>query len=194
MSIFRRPHGYLQWMGTRSVFLWGPGFPVLSRRIARRVSSSIWVVLGERLAVVGKNCLQEGGEPVRRKRVLDSLAWFRAGRWAILVATAGEEWRWDSQRLLCRHFCDTLLILFSVYHRRRGTILRRRMKEQVGWMLWTVGRGTLWRNPQCRGYGAIYCTYISPPQRGGAVPAPRISSRKRSHTRSLPNTMKIPCS
>jgi len=31
-----------KWMGTRSVFLWGPGFPVLlSRRIARRVSSLI---------------------------------------------------------------------------------------------------------------------------------------------------------
>jgi len=31
-----------EWMGTRSVFLWGPDFPVL-RRIARRVSSLIWV-------------------------------------------------------------------------------------------------------------------------------------------------------
>jgi len=60
-----------EWMGTRSVFLWGPGFPVLSRRIARRVSSLIWVVLGERLAVVGENCLQEGEGLVRRKRVLD---------------------------------------------------------------------------------------------------------------------------
>jgi len=47
-------------MGTRSVFLWVCGFPVLSRRIASRVSSLIWVVLGERLAVVGENCLQEG--------------------------------------------------------------------------------------------------------------------------------------
>jgi len=49
-------------MGTRSVFLWEPGFPVMNRRIARRVSL-IWVVLGERLAVVGENCLQEGEGP-----------------------------------------------------------------------------------------------------------------------------------
>jgi len=56
-------------MGTRSVFLWGPDFPVLSRRIARRISSLIWVVLGGRLAVVEGNCLQEGEKPVHRKRV-----------------------------------------------------------------------------------------------------------------------------
>jgi len=58
-----------EWMGTGSVFLWGPGFPVLSRMIASRISSLIWVVLGERLAVVEENCLQEGEEPVYRKRV-----------------------------------------------------------------------------------------------------------------------------
>jgi len=63
-----------EWMGTRSVFLWGPGFPVLNRRIARRVSSSIWVTLGERPSVVGENCLQEGEGSVRRKRVLDGSA------------------------------------------------------------------------------------------------------------------------
>jgi len=63
-----------EWMGTRSVFLWGPGFLVLSRRIARRVSSLIWAVLGERPAVVGGNCLQEGEGPVHRKRVLDGSA------------------------------------------------------------------------------------------------------------------------
>jgi len=39
---------WLQHRIDRSVFLWGPGFPMLSRRIARRVSSSIWVVLDER--------------------------------------------------------------------------------------------------------------------------------------------------
>jgi len=58
-------------MDTRSVFLWGSGFPVLSRRIARRVSSLIWVVLGERLSVVGGNCLQESEGLVHRRRVLD---------------------------------------------------------------------------------------------------------------------------
>jgi len=63
-----------EWMGTRSVFLWEPGFPVLSRRIARRVSSLIWAARGERLAVVGENCLQEGEGPVHRKRVLDGSA------------------------------------------------------------------------------------------------------------------------
>jgi len=62
-------------MGTRSVFLWGLDFPVLSRRIVRRVFSLIWIVLGERLAVVGENCLQEREGPVRRKRVLDGSAW-----------------------------------------------------------------------------------------------------------------------
>jgi len=56
-----------EWMDIRSVFLWGFGFSGMSRRIARRVSSLIWVVLDERLAVVG-NCLQ-GGE-VHRRRVL----------------------------------------------------------------------------------------------------------------------------
>jgi len=67
-----RGHGevWRKWMGTRSVFLWWPGFPVLSRRI----SFLIWVVLGERLAVVGGNCLQEGEGPVRIKRVLDGSA------------------------------------------------------------------------------------------------------------------------
>jgi len=65
-----------EWMGTRSVFLWEPGFLVLSRKIARRVSSLIWVVRGEKLAVVGENCLQEG---VHKKRVLDGSAGFPAG-------------------------------------------------------------------------------------------------------------------
>jgi len=64
----------MEWMGTRSVFLWGPGYPVLSRRIARRISSLIWVLLGEKLVVVGGNCLQEGEGPVRRNRVLDGSA------------------------------------------------------------------------------------------------------------------------
>jgi len=60
-----------EWMGTRSVFPWGAGFPVMSRRIARRVSSLIWVVLGDRLAFAGGNCLQEGEGPVHRRRVFD---------------------------------------------------------------------------------------------------------------------------
>jgi len=64
MVKFRGSKG--EWMGTRLVFLWSFGFPILSRRIARRVSSLIWVALDERLAVVG-NCLQEGEESVHRK-------------------------------------------------------------------------------------------------------------------------------
>jgi len=44
-------------MGTRSVF------SVMSRRIVRKESSLMWVVLGERLAVEGENCLQEGKGP-----------------------------------------------------------------------------------------------------------------------------------
>jgi len=61
----------VKWMDTRSVFLWEPGSPVMSRSIARKVFSLIWVVLCERLAVVGKNCLQEVEGPVYRRRVLD---------------------------------------------------------------------------------------------------------------------------
>jgi len=56
-----------EWMGTRSVSPWGPGFPLISRRIARRVSSLIWVVLGKRLAAAGGNCLQGGEGPVHRR-------------------------------------------------------------------------------------------------------------------------------
>jgi len=62
----KRGHGEVwgapkaEWVGTRSVFLWGPGFSALNRRIVRWVSSVIWIVLGENLAVVGKNYLQEG--------------------------------------------------------------------------------------------------------------------------------------
>jgi len=41
-------------MGARSVFLWGPGFPVMNRMIVKRVSSLIWVVLGEKLAILGE--------------------------------------------------------------------------------------------------------------------------------------------
>jgi len=44
-EVWERSKG--EWLGTRSVFLWGPGFPVLNRRTARRVSSLIWVVLGK---------------------------------------------------------------------------------------------------------------------------------------------------
>jgi len=64
--------------GHKISFSLGPGLPLLSRTIARtiarRVSSLIWVVLGERRAVVRGNCLQEGEGPVRRKRVLDGSA------------------------------------------------------------------------------------------------------------------------
>jgi len=51
-------------------------FSVLSRRVGL-FFFLIWVVLGERLAVVGENCLQEGevlDEPIHRKRVLDGSA------------------------------------------------------------------------------------------------------------------------
>jgi len=42
----------------------------MSKRITSRVSSLLWAVLGERLAVVGGNYLQEGKGPVYRRRVL----------------------------------------------------------------------------------------------------------------------------
>jgi len=60
-----------EWMGIRTVFLWGLGFPVMSRSITRRkLSFLIWVVLDERLAVVRGNCLQGGERPVHRRRML----------------------------------------------------------------------------------------------------------------------------
>jgi len=46
-------------------------FSCVEQKIVRRVSSLIWVVLGERLAVVGGNCMQKGEGPVHRRRVLD---------------------------------------------------------------------------------------------------------------------------
>jgi len=68
-----------EWMGTRSVFLWEPGFPVMNRRIARRVSSLIWVVQGKTLAVVGGNCLQGHGGPIHRRQVLGGQRDFQLG-------------------------------------------------------------------------------------------------------------------
>jgi len=35
------------------------------------------------------------------------------------------------QRLLCRHFCDTLPNFISVYRRERGTTTEKRMKRRV---------------------------------------------------------------
>jgi len=84
-ALDERDHGEVwggskrEWMGTRSVSLWGPGSPVLSRRIARKVSSLIWAVLGERPAAAGENRLQEG--EVHRKRVLDGSAWLKVSAW-----------------------------------------------------------------------------------------------------------------
>jgi len=60
-------------MGIRSVLLWGLDFPVMSRRNAKRVSFLIWVVLGERLAVVGENCLQGAKGAIQRRQVLGGL-------------------------------------------------------------------------------------------------------------------------
>jgi len=59
-------------MGIRSVFIWGFSISVMCRKIARRFSTLIWVVLGERLAVLVENCLEEGEEPIHKKRVLSS--------------------------------------------------------------------------------------------------------------------------
>jgi len=53
----------VKWVGTKSDFLWGFSFPVMSRKIARRVFSSVWVALDERLAVADGNYLQGGERP-----------------------------------------------------------------------------------------------------------------------------------
>jgi len=59
--------------GHKISFSLRPGFSVLSRRIAMRVSFLIWVVLVERLAVADENFLEEGEGPVHRKRVLKGI-------------------------------------------------------------------------------------------------------------------------
>jgi len=63
-------------------------------------------------------------------------------------ATGGQEWRRDSQRLLCRHFSDTLSNLSSVYRRGRTTP-GWHMKERFEWKLCTIERRTpwTWRDP-----------------------------------------------
>jgi len=95
------------WMGTRSVFLWRPGFPVLSRRIIRRVFSLIWIILGKRLAVVGENCLQEGegsGLFIESKCLMIQHDFHPGGGGErFQKQQLGQEWRRDSQRLLCKH-------------------------------------------------------------------------------------------
>jgi len=63
-----------KWMGIRLVSLLGLGFPMMSRKIVRRVTSLVWVALCERLAVLGENCLQVGEGPFHRRRVLGGSA------------------------------------------------------------------------------------------------------------------------
>jgi len=57
----------------KSDFLWGVGFPELSRRIARKVFSSVWVALDWRPTVVGEIYLQGSEGRVRRMQVLGDL-------------------------------------------------------------------------------------------------------------------------
>jgi len=119
--------------GHKISFLWRLGFPVMSRR----VSSLIWVVLDERLAVVGRNFLQRGKGTVYRRRVLNGSTCISSE--GVLEVKAGQKWRRDSQKLLYSHFCDSLPNPFSVYHKGKGTqryhkgiIQGRRMKRWVG--------------------------------------------------------------
>jgi len=49
-----------EWVSVKSNFLWGFDLTLMSKRIARRAFSSVWVALYESLAVVGKNYLQVG--------------------------------------------------------------------------------------------------------------------------------------
>jgi len=52
-------------------FIWGLDFPVMSRRIDRRVSSSVRVAPYERPTVVGENYSQKKNEkPACRRQVL----------------------------------------------------------------------------------------------------------------------------
>jgi len=54
---FRRPKR--EWRDIKSKFLWRLVFPVMSRKIARTVFSSVCVALDWKLNVVGKNYAQE---------------------------------------------------------------------------------------------------------------------------------------
>jgi len=57
-------------MSIKLDFLGGFGFPVMNRKIARRVFSSVWVTLNKKLTVVAKIYLQGGERPVHRRQVL----------------------------------------------------------------------------------------------------------------------------
>jgi len=58
--------------GHKISFSLGAWFSCVEQK--NRQEGLFWVVLGERPAVVGENCLQEGEGPINRKRVLDGLA------------------------------------------------------------------------------------------------------------------------
>jgi len=51
--------------GIKSAFLWALGFPVIRRKIARKVVSSMWVALDYGLNVVGENCLLGSEGPLQ---------------------------------------------------------------------------------------------------------------------------------
>jgi len=68
MNVVTVKFGDPRWSG------WAQDQLFSGRRIARRVSSLFWHLLGKRLDVVGENCLQEGEGLVYRKRMLNGSA------------------------------------------------------------------------------------------------------------------------
>jgi len=57
---------------------------------------------------------------------------FHLGRQSIPRAAEGWEWRQDSQRLLCRCFCDKLKNFFNVSQRKRNHATEACVRK--GWM------------------------------------------------------------
>jgi len=79
---------------------------------------------------------------------------FQRRGWAILEVTAGQEWRRDSQILLCRHFCDTLPNHFSLIT-EEGVLSRGGVREdESDESFIQLGEGLFGETPRCRGYGA----------------------------------------
>jgi len=72
----------------------------------------------------------------------------------ILVATAGQEWRRDSHRLLCRHFCDIPSNSFFSISQRKGSYWGDVREDGSDECFLQLGEGLFGGTPRCRGYGA----------------------------------------
>jgi len=96
----------------------------------------------------GANYLQKGKGPVCRRQVLGDLMQFPVGRGVKdSKSNSGTEVRRESQRLICRHFCDKLPDLFSRYCRGRGTTPGRHLKDGSDKSFIQFGKGLFGGTP-----------------------------------------------